>query len=93
MSPLKVRENPGKVVLERSEGVSSCLRERWTSYAEVVQHLISAPHGFRLSLFFRPPTPIYTGRPAIQRHPAFQAGCRSSALLYSNPYSNAGAYQ
>ncbi len=47
MSRLNVRNNPGKVVLERSEGVSFCLRERLTSFAAGVQHLIPAPHEFR----------------------------------------------
>ena len=48
MSRLKLRENPGKVVLERSEGVSSCLRERLTSCAAGVQHFFSALHEIRL---------------------------------------------
>jgi hypothetical protein len=48
MSRLRLRERSGKVVLERPEGVASCLRERLTSFAEGVQHLISAPHEIRL---------------------------------------------
>ena len=47
-SPLNLRKRYGKVVLERLEGVLSCLGERLTSYAEGVQHLFSALHGMRL---------------------------------------------
>jgi hypothetical protein len=76
MSRLHLRERSGKVVLERPEGGASCLREQLTSYAEGVQHLVSAPHEIRLELFFRPLKPIHIGRPAVLRHSAFQAGCR-----------------
>jgi hypothetical protein len=44
MSRLNVRKNPGKVVLERAEGVASCLPVRLTSFAEGMQHFILAPH-------------------------------------------------
>ena len=44
MSRLHLRKNPGKVVLERAEGVASCLRVWLTSFAEGTQHLILAPH-------------------------------------------------
>jgi len=43
-----LRTRSGKVVLERSEGVASCLDEQLTFFAGGVQHLISAPHEIRL---------------------------------------------
>src|SRR5258708_22259437 len=76
MSHLNLRKRSGKVVLERAEGVASCLRERLTSFAAGVQHLFSAPHETRTLLFLRPQKPIHTRRSAILGHPAFQAGCR-----------------
>ncbi|HJT59287.1 MAG TPA: hypothetical protein VJ761_22460 [Ktedonobacteraceae bacterium] len=48
MSRLNLRKKSGKVVLERPEGVASCLREWLTSFAEGVQHFFSAPHEIRL---------------------------------------------
>ena len=47
MSRLQLRTRSGKVVLERAEGVASCLGEQLTSCAEGVQRLISAPHEIR----------------------------------------------
>jgi hypothetical protein len=47
MFRLHVRNNPGKAVLERAEGVASCLRQRFTFFAAGVQCLISAPHEIR----------------------------------------------
>jgi hypothetical protein len=43
MSRLKLHKKSGKVVLERAEGVASCLGEQLTSCAAGVQRLISAP--------------------------------------------------
>jgi hypothetical protein len=48
MSHLKLRARSGKVVLERAEGVASCLRMRLTSFSGGMQHLISAPHEIRM---------------------------------------------
>ena len=84
MSRLNLRNNPGKVVLERSEGVSSCLRERSTAFAAGVQHLFPAPHEIRTLLFFRPHMPIHTGRTAIPRPlPSKQAVAGSSSVSRS----------
>jgi hypothetical protein len=85
MSHLNLRKRSGKVVLERAEGVASCLRENVTSFAAGVQHLFSAPHETRTLLFFRPQKPIHTRWSAILGHPAFQAGCHEPSFHSSTP--------
>jgi hypothetical protein len=45
-------------------------------YARGTRTLLPAQREFQKYLFDRLPKPIYTGRAAILRNPAFQAGCR-----------------
>ena len=69
LPPLCLRKSSGKVVLERSDLVKSCLRQEATSFAEGAKkrtrHLLSGPLTFETYRLHEPIKPVHSKRAAI----------------------------
>jgi len=69
LPPLFLYKSSGKVVLERSEVVKSCLRQNATSFAEGTkkrtQHLLSGPLTFEMYHLHEPIKPVHSKQAAI----------------------------
>jgi hypothetical protein len=69
LPPLCYRKSAGKLVLERSELVKSCLRQNATSFAEGAKkrarHLLSGPLTYEMYRLYEPIKPFHVKQAAI----------------------------